>query len=171
VSWLKGLLRGKPTRRSAGQALSMAPDGPRPRDEIEFGEPTASTCGCCGGVTTHLVRFVSRDERAFAVYFADFAHEDFVSVLVGFGDWGDDAPPSGRTAFAFRIWTSNNSYQVGIVEPGDTHWETDYLGKKLSREAALGHELIQEVFDLSDHIIECDRPIIDYLESLPRETA
>jgi hypothetical protein len=138
-------------------------------DEIEFEEPTTSLCECCGGVTTHLVRFVSRNERAFAVYFADFAHDDFVSVLVGFGDWKEDAPLSQRTAVAFRIWVSNDSFQVGIVDPEDTHWETDYLGRKLSRKEALSHELIQEVFDLSDHIVECDKPIIEYLESLPNE--
>ncbi len=135
-------------------------------DRIEFEEPSTSICDCCGAISTHLVRFVTRDESAFAVYFADYSDTDFVSVLVGFGNWDDDASPAERTAFAFRIWVSDDSYQVGIIDPDDAHWKSEYLGKILTRDAALKHKLIQEVFDPSDHIVECDLPVIEYLNSL-----
>ena len=135
-------------------------------DAIEFGEPERSVCECCGTTTISLTRFVTRDGGAFAVYFARFTegHADgYVSVLTGFGDWAEQASPSARTAIAFRIWTNETNYQVGLVDADHEGWATDYLGRKLSREEALAHPLRQEVFDLSDHIVECDRPIIDYL--------
>jgi hypothetical protein len=134
-------------------------------DAIEFAEPSYSTCDCCGGKTTRLTRFVTREGNAFAVYFANFSnnHADgYVSVLAGFGNWSEDAPPSDRTAIAFRIWTNESNYQVGVVDAADD-WETDFLGKRLSREQALQSEWLQEAFDLSDHIVECDAPVIDYL--------
>lgn len=135
------------------------------RDRIEFEEPDLSTCECCGGITTRLTRFVTREGNAFAVYFARYSNnhpERYVSVLVGFGDWSEDAPPENRTAIAFRVWTNETNYQVGIVDAEDD-WETVLLGVKLSRDQALASSLKQEVFDLSDHIVECDLPIIDYL--------
>jgi len=135
-------------------------------DRIEFEEPEFSTCDCCGGTTTSLTRFVTRDEAAFAVYFCRFSdhHEDgYVSVLAGFGDWSDDADTTQRTAIAFRIWTTDKSYHVGLVDAENDGWKTDYLARKISREDALAHPLRQEVFDLSDHIVDCDGPIIAYL--------
>ena len=138
-------------------------------DQIEFCEPDQSVCECCGGITTKLTRFVERQGAAFAVYFARFSdnHEDgYVSVLAGFGDWSDGAEPAARTAFGFRIWTAEDSYQVGLVD-ADEDWETDYLGRKLMRDEALTHPLKQELFDLSDHIVECDQPIVEYLNCQP----
>ena len=80
-------------------------------DRIEFEEPEESVCDCCGGATTSLTRFVTRDGDAFAVYFAKFSNnhpEGWVSVLVGLGDWSEDTDSSQRTAFAFRIWTTDS---------------------------------------------------------------
>ena len=137
------------------------------RDQIEFEEPNTSICECCGGQTTSLTRFVTREGNAFAVYFARFSdnHPDHdVGVLVGVGDWSADAPPSSRTAIAFRIWTTEDSYQVTLLDAAD-EWDTNFLGVKLTREQAMQSEWKQEAFDLSDHIVECDRPIIEYLNS------
>ena len=135
-------------------------------DEIEFEDPTFSTCECCGSNSTHLVRFVTRDGDAFASYYADFSSgHDFVSVLVGFGEWGDNATPDDRTAFALNIWVAHNSFQVGLIDAADAFRSTaTFFGKILDREEALAHPLTQELFDLSDHIVICDRPIIEFLE-------
>jgi hypothetical protein len=135
------------------------------RDQIEFAEPDQSLCDCCGGTTTKLTRFVTRGGNAFSVYFARFSdnHPDsYVSVLAGFGDWSEDADPAARTAIAFRIWTNESSYQVGLVDAEDD-WETEFLGARLTRDEALESIWKQEIFDLSDHIVECDQPIIEYL--------
>jgi hypothetical protein len=137
----------------------------KPHDQIEFEEPSRSVCECCGGTTTSLTRFVTRNGAAFAIYFGRFSesHPDkYVSVLVGFGDWSEDDPSANRTAVGFRIWTDEKSYQVTFIDAAED-WETDFLGVKLTREEALNGELRQEVFDLSDHIVECDQPIVEYL--------
>jgi len=135
------------------------------RDEIEFAEPSFSTCDCCGGTTTRLTRFVTREGTAFAIYYAHFSnnHPDgYVSVLAGFGSWDEGTSPKERTAIAFRIWTNETGYQVGLVD-ADDYWETDLLGIRLTRDEALASHWRQEVFDLSDHIVECDMPVVDYL--------
>jgi len=139
-------------------------------DEIEFEPPTYSDCACCGNRSTHLVRFVSRDACAFAVYFADFsAGHDHVSVLASFGEWGGDDPdPKTRTAIAMRIWIDDASFQVGLVDAGESGYSDGLMGRILDRHEALAHPLKQEAFDLSDHIVVCDRPIIEFLENLPR---
>src|SRR3569623_1594425 len=133
-------------------------------DTIEFEEPTYSTCDCCGEQTKHLVRFVARDDVEFAVYFADFSPgHDFVSVMVCYGDWGEGASSYNRIAFPFRIWKSEESYQVGWVDAADAAYNYEILGRVVDRSEALGHALKPEVFALSDHIVECDRPVIDFL--------
>ena len=138
-------------------------------DQIEFEEPQRSICECCGNTTTRLTRFVTRNGNAFAVYFVMFTeeHEDrSAAVMVGIGDWGDDTiPEEARLAFTFRLWLANDSYQVSMIDPDDSPWETTHLGRRLPREEALNHPLIQEVFDLSDHIVKCDQPLVDYLNA------
>lgn len=134
--------------------------------QIEFCEPTFYDCDCCGHRTTKLTRFVTRNGAAFAAYYAHFSNgprHDDVQLLAGFGTWGEHSAPEDRTAIAFRIWNTEDSFNVGLMDAD--HWETDYLGRRLSREEALASPWRQEVFDLSDHIVECDRPIIEYLKS------
>ena len=136
------------------------------RDEIEFAEPAFYDCECCGHQTTKLTRFVTRDGSAFAVYYAHFSdgpEHDEVELLMGFGPWGEDAPPEARTAIAMRLWNTPDSFNVSLVDAD--HWDTQILGRRLSREQALASPWKQEAFDLSDHIVECDQPIADYLKS------
>lgn len=133
-------------------------------DQIEFEEPRYSVCKCCGETSTHLVRYVSRNGDAFSVYFADFStgHE-FVSVLASFGNWDEDAPTAERVAFAMRIWIAKDSYQVSLVDAEDSGYSDGVMGTVLSREEALGNQLKTEAFALSDHIVECDQPVIAFL--------
>ena len=137
------------------------------RDEIEFEPAEYSTCDCCGSKTTTLTRFVSREGAFFAAYFAKFSDgpHDYVSVLAGFGDWREEASPGDRTAIAFRIWTFEDSFQVGLVDAEGEGWNGDYLGRRLSRYEALNSEWKAEAFALSDHIVECDRPIVEFFEA------
>ena len=138
----------------------------REPDQIEFCEPAYHDCECCGHRTTRLTRFVTRDGAAFAAYYAHFSdgpdHDD-VQLLVGFGPWGEDAPPEARSAIAFALWNSEESFNVRVMDADC--WPTDYLGRRLSRDEALASPWKQEAFDLSDHIVLCDQPIVDYLNS------
>jgi hypothetical protein len=135
--------------------------------EIEFETPEKETCECCGSESTRLTRFVYQDDDAFAVYYAKFTegHDDKVLYgLIGLGEWGDDDKgPESRTAFAFRIWLNSDNYQVGIVQADESPWShVTFLGRILSREDALNHEWIKDVFHITDHMVTDDQEIVNY---------
>jgi hypothetical protein len=136
-------------------------------DAIEFEEPEYSACACCGRKITNLTRFVTRDENAYAVYYVQFTegHEGRrAAVMVGLGDWDENAlADEARVSFAFYIWPSEDSYQVSIIDPDDSPWTTDFLGRRLVRAEALEHPLLPEVFALSDHVVLCDEPLAAFL--------
>ncbi|MBU0825624.1 MAG: hypothetical protein KKA44_15565 [Alphaproteobacteria bacterium] len=139
-------------------------------DEIEFEAPVFTSCACCGNRSTHLVRFVTRRGNAFAVYYADFADgHDMVSLIASVGDWSEDlGAASRRTAFAMRLWVDGDRYQVGLVDAAESGYSDGFLGHILDRNEALAHPLRQEAFDLSDHAVACDRPVIEFLDNQPR---
>ena len=136
---------------------------------IELEPPSVSTCDCCGGASTKLTRFVSRDGDAYAAYKAVFApnHPDqSVQVLIGMGEWGDDASPEQRVAFALDLRVHDGAYAVMVTDRDFSAWRsTTFLGRILDREEALAHPLIGEVFDLTDQIFSEDTPIREYLDS------
>lgn len=133
--------------------------------EIEFDEPQREQCQCCGNTTTRLTRFVYQYGDAFAVYFALFTegHEDqVVHLLIGLGEWGEDAPPEKRTAFAVKIWQDDN-WNVTVTDRIQSPWRrTEFLGNILDREEALNHPWIQDVFHISDYVVMQDKLVIDY---------
>lgn len=135
---------------------------------IEQDPPRTSECGCCGGTTTHLTRFVYRDGDAYAVYYAAFSddHDDgVVSVLIGLGEWGEDALPDERVAFAAKIRTSSGQFEVMIVGRDDALWrDVTFLGEILSRAEALAHPRLKDVFELTDRIVHEDDEVHAYLE-------
>ena len=140
-------------------------------DPIEFEEPKYSTCECCGQTSTHLVRYVTRDDAAFALYLADFSTgHSHVNVLASFGGWREEDPWEARTAFAFTIRVIDDNYSVSLIDAADCGYDRNYkdgiMGRILDRAEALEHPLKQEVFDLSDHIVECDRPVIEFLNEV-----
>jgi hypothetical protein len=138
-------------------------------DTIDFEEPRYSACPCCGAKITNLTRFVTRDGGAFAVYYATFSdgpdHNE-VQILAGFGDWSKDAPQERRIAFAFKIWPTEAEFVTTIVNAKEGEWKTGFLGSILSREEALKHEWLGEVYELSSHITRCDEPVTTFLNSV-----
>lgn len=134
--------------------------------EIEFEKPTVTKCACCGGKTTRLTRFVYQDNHAFAVYYLLFTeghNEKVAEGLIGLGQWGEDGAPEKRTAFPFRIWTTEKNYHVGLMDARDSVWgDVTFLGRVLDREEALKHEWIQDVYHITDHIVMEDREVISY---------
>jgi len=137
--------------------------------KIEFEKPNITTCECCGGKTVRLTRFVYQDDDAFAVYYILFTdgHEDkVVEGLIGLGEWGEEGEAEDRTAFAFRIWTIDDEYQVGLMDANESPWsDVNFLGSILDREDALKHAWIKDVFHITDHIVLEDEDVIDYFNS------
>lgn len=134
--------------------------------EIEFPEPEASKCDCCGNTTTRLTRFVTRDGDAFAIYYAAFSEghpENGVIGVVSVGEWWDDSFPESRDAFAFRIWEGEDNYHVTITDAKESQWsDVNLIGRKLSREEALAHPLIHDVFHITDHMTDEDPAIREF---------
>lgn len=135
---------------------------------IEFEPPNRSEkCACCGGNTTMLTRFVHQDDAAYAVYYATFSDnhpEQHVIALISIGSWGDKSTPADRSAFCVRIWSDEDSFNVGLLEAADSPWPGHlFIGQTLDRAAALKHPRIKEVFRITDHIVKEDQPVIAYL--------
>ena len=136
---------------------------------IEQEPPSIYKCDCCGGASTKLTRFVNRDGDAYAAYKAVFASNHpvrSVQVLLGMGEWGDDASPEQRVAFALDLRILDGAYAVMVLNREASAWrDTTFLGRILDREQALTHPLIDEVFQLTDQMFSEDMPIRDYLDS------
>ncbi|TDO71070.1 hypothetical protein EV143_11062 [Flavobacterium chryseum] len=132
---------------------------------IEFEEPTIEICKCCNNEIVKLTRFVFKDEDAFAVYYLKFTkgHEDkFAIGLISIGDWGTDKEPKNRFSFPFRLWVDETDYQVGLIDKEESPWKQDLLGTILDRKEALEHPWIDEVFHITDHIVDEDKILIEY---------
>jgi hypothetical protein len=122
--------------------------------EIELSEPSSSRCDCCGGLTVRLTRFVYRDGDAFAVYYAAYAnnHPDSeVAILVSLGEWGEGSEAADRAAFLCLLRPTEGSYEVMLGDAARSHWrDAETVGKKLSREEALGHPWKATAFEVLD---------------------
>lgn len=136
--------------------------------EFEFEEPQKSVCECCGGTTTRLTRFVYKDGDAFAIYYATFSDnhsESGVLGVVSLGDWENDEVPPNRVAFPFRLWEGEENYNVGITNRDESPWkDAKVIGRMLDREEALAHPWIDEVFHITDHIVEDDIEIVNFFK-------
>jgi hypothetical protein len=136
--------------------------------EIELTEPTLHQCDCCGKTTTTLVRFVRKDGDAHAVYYASFAEghsERGASAVVSIGPWGEGADPADRAAFALRLWDDQGNFNVTVIDNSDSPWAgKPFLGAPLSREEAMRHPLLPEVFHITDHMFLDDKPLIGFFE-------
>ena len=135
-------------------------------DDIEFEAPVESRCDCCGGEQIVLTRYVSRDDNAFAIYkgVLTTGHgTPRADMVVGFGHWSETESPKDRVAFAFQLWSGPAAVNVTIVGPDQTAWRSGFIGVLLAREEALRHPMVEEVYALADHILECDHPVINHL--------
>jgi hypothetical protein len=137
---------------------------------IEFGDPKFSVCECCGGRTTSLTRFVYKDENAHAIYYATFSDTHpagFVNAVVSLGEWGEGSDASARLAVALQIRVGTKNSEVMVTGPDECPWrDAKIIGRILSREEALNHPWISEVFHISDHIVAEDEPVKRYLGGL-----
>jgi hypothetical protein len=128
--------------------------------EIELGNgDTYASCECCGRRAPSVVGFVHRDGDAFAVYYAGWTegHRRGVSLIVGIGEWDDDATPADRRSFGLRSWVEGDKVYFEVQEPAASRYgDNTYLGTMLSRSAALADPELPEVFHVAEHIVRDD---------------
>ena len=135
-------------------------------DEIVFCEPEHhSVCSCCGANVTVICRDIQRDGRLYATYFAKFSDgpgHNRIGLVAGLGDWSQTGA-EGRRAFAFQLWREGESAITGLTEGDSSH--ADFLGTPLTREEALKHPWLPDLFALSDFIVDNDPAISAFLNS------
>ncbi len=135
---------------------------------IEFDAPKRSVCACCAGTTTRLIRYVYRDGRAHAVYYACFTDshpERVVDLVVSLGDWGEGTTPEQRRAFSMKIRTRDNQYEVMVTSADQCPWrEATIIGRVLDREEALAHPWLKDAFAVTDQIVLEDQAMKQYLD-------
>jgi hypothetical protein len=138
---------------------------------IEFEPPHETTCECCGAATTRLTRFVYNDDGAYAVYYASYGstHPEEVKAVVSVGEWGDGSTPADRVAFPLTLWQNESEYGVTVGEAASSPWKgVELLGEMLSREEALGHPRISDVFHITDHIFAEDPDLRSFFAANPQ---
>ena len=135
--------------------------------EIELTEPQTHQCVCCGGTTTTLVHFVHKDDRAFAVCYTSYAesHSDQGALaVVSVGPWWDGSKPEDRAAFGLRLWDDKDNFNITVLDVADTPWpDKPSLGTPLTRAEAVGHPLLQDVFDIIDQMLAHDKLLASFL--------
>jgi len=135
--------------------------------EIELSEPQASKCSCCDGLVVRMTRFVSRHQDAFAVYYAKYSNlhpANQVSLLISLGEWGEDSDPSQRVAFHCLVRITDTAYEVALEDASDPLWkDAAFVGRHLSREAALRHRWKATVFEVLDEAFARDPSLCGFL--------
>jgi hypothetical protein len=135
-------------------------------DTIEYVDPVDIPCQCCGARMTRLTRFVSREGAPSAIYRALLpfgTHERQADVVISLGDWAGNASSSDCVSFAIHLTADQKNFNVSFVEPDQTSWASDVLGRLLSRAEALQHPWKRQVLAISNQMVEADEPIVAYL--------
>ncbi|MFD9613254.1 hypothetical protein ACFWWS_28260 [Streptomyces sp. NPDC059083] len=137
----------------AGMLLTFGPD----RQIREF------TCDCCKAPKERAWNFIHADGAPYAVYFADCYHhtdrdhDAWIDVI--FGTWGAGPDQwADHVAFGCRVGPvqGQTSPASTLVTAGLAHADGPLFGRKLDREAALQHPLLNDFWKVSDFILEND---------------
>lgn len=136
---------------------------------FEFNPPNDSEpCSCCGGKTTSLTRFVYKDGDAHAVYYIRYSdnHPDRIALAtVSLGEWGENATPAQRVAFALQLRSAPEQFEVEVLNSAQSPWcEAKTIGRTLDRAETLKHPFLAEVFHITDHMVIEDHLLKNYLE-------
>jgi hypothetical protein len=133
------------------------------------GETTLDACDDCGHPTRSVWGYVSSARAARAAYFirwTDGHLERGALLVISIGAWGQDAHAPDRVCVALQCRMGVDRPQFMVVDAAPVPWARgEFLGVKLSRESALAHAAIQEVFAISDRIVADDQRFRSFLLS------
>jgi hypothetical protein len=122
------------------------------------GQGNPYLCPHCGNESHTVWGYVRCDGNAYAVYYVGWTtgHDD-MGILIGMGEWGEGTTPSDRYSVALTARAPENQIGFMVVGPGESLLdEVELLGRLLTREDALAHPQIQDVFRVADHIVSDD---------------
>ena len=118
------------------------------------------TCEHCGSNYEHVTGFVSADGDAHAAYFAAChghpEHEAQIDVIVG--PWGEGSEPEGRAHFSCFLRPDG---AMAVDAPVAITVDAPLVGLRLTREAALSHELLPRFWEVVDLLTEADPSVRD----------
>lgn len=125
------------------------------------GKPEKSKfiCPTCGKKHTRVVGFVLKDGAAYAAYHAYFydghtEDEAPASFLIIFADWANDTERLVNAVGFNAVVNRDTGEDVQFSLQDPTHNDIDIL--VLSREAALKHERVQDMWEVLDFIMWAD---------------
>lgn len=146
--------------RVKGRAM---PD--REQIDVEYMEPVFSDpCGCCGGVTVFLTRYFKLGGYPFAIgrlTFSEGHPEHDACALFGLATRAGRLDPATWFAFSVRMRPEG----IMVVDATDEQWpDSEVLGTKLTREAALKHPLCPWLYKLVDELYLHDEALGEHFE-------
>ncbi len=134
---------------------------------ITCADPVVEKCDCCDGQSTRLTRVVQKDGVPHAIYYAMFTEphpEQHVTAVVSLGDFGNGSGPDDREAFAIALRKSDEGVEVLVKDATQCPWQdVALLGRKLTRDEALHHPRLGEVFEITNQMPAYDAPLFRYL--------
>lgn len=139
-----------------------------PKYDLEIGENCKpSVCHCCGRESYLGHGFIYKNGDAYAVYYVGWApsHSDKkVSFAIAIGEWGDSSTSADRTCFGLEAYEGEQEILFRVIEPADSPWSnTGLLGKMISRQDALKHSLINNIFNIAEYVVRNHDSIQEYL--------
>jgi hypothetical protein len=135
---------------------------------IEFNNKVKSfECPHCGEQSMTVWGWVSKDNAAHAVYFANLmtGHKEMSARLtISIGGWGDENGLPKREWVYIEARPIPSSYEMMVREPQESLYNGEpILGKALTRSEALASPLMEEFFAVADYIAFNDPAVKSYL--------
>jgi hypothetical protein len=114
-------------------------------------------CADCGGKRVVYTGEAGDEERVRAVFWAFLYNHDVREVFIDatLGTWGDESFNADHVTFGSRTGPLGEDGEVvcSLVTGGAMAADDPLLGAKLTREAALGHELLGEFWEVNDAVL------------------
>jgi hypothetical protein len=135
---------------------------------IEFNDKVKSfLCPHCGEESLTVWGWVSKDNAAHAVYFANLMtghQETSARLTISIGGWGDENDLTKRKWVYIEARPVPSSYQMMVREPQESLYSgKPLLGKALTRSEALASPLLKDFFAVADYIAFNDPAVKSYL--------
>jgi len=138
---------------------------------LEPGDESHGICADCGRTSRTIWGYVRTDGFPRAVYYVHWTegHEERgARFTISIGRWGAGTSPADRNCLTLECRVDAEGPGFMIVDPPRSDAEeTDILGKKLSRAAALGTTLSEEAFAIVDRILEAEPRLPSFLGPSP----